>query len=282
MDTNYKDIANTAAQYAKQSNINLDYSEKSIEQVESILGNYYEHLDEYAGEEGKETLWNIAVHFGVYLGETMLNTGLSEKGYRWNTDEGMPVLKNDANTQISPVAKAHKRILNGPEDSVTFFYTVAFSIANGDFPPNRVHRVINIELASGQCVENALHSDIDSFVSLIEKGREDFIILKSHDGYLQFYGIDNQFIMEVRVNLENNDFHTYSIINKDKEFLVERIPFATPYGEFTPMEQEVISLELVHTVIRKYYENIDEAALLKEIPYIDTTENMKRCMGLIK
>lgn len=112
-----------------------------------------------------------------------LNIGLNEKGYRWNTDEGMPVLKNDANTQISPVAKAHKRILNGPEDSVTFFSTVAFSIAN---------------------------------------------------------------------------------------------------GEFTPPEQEVISLELVHTVTRKYYENIDEDNFLKEIPYVDTTENMKRSMGLIK
>jgi hypothetical protein len=154
--------------------------------------------------------------------------------------------------------------------------------ANGSFPNEKVHRVINVEISSGESIKNILYKDINTFVVLIEEGREDYLILNSHDGFLQFYGVDNQFIMEMRINLQNNDFRTYSIINRDKEHLVEKVQFTTPFGQFTPREREVISLELVKTVIKKYYENIDEKNLLNEIPYIETTEEIKRCMGLIK
>lgn len=157
-----------------------------------------------------------------------------------------------------------------------------FWAANGSFPTEKVHRVINMEISSGESIKNILYKDISTFIVLIEEGREDYLILKSHDGFLQFYGVDNQFIMEMRINLQNNDFRTYSIINKDKEHLVKKVQFTTPFGQFTPRERDVISLELVKTVIKKYYENIDEKNLLKEIPYIETTEEIKRCMGLIK
>ena len=66
---------------------------------------------------------------------------------------------------------------------------------------------------------------------MIEEGREDFLILESQDGFFQFYGIDNQFVAEVRVNLPNGDFQTYSIIDKEKEQQMERIRLSTPYGE---------------------------------------------------
>lgn len=278
MDINYKEIANVAVMYAKQADVDLDFSEESIEQVEYILGIYYDHLDEYNGKEGKDTLWNIAVYFGIYLGETMLNTQLKDKGYEWGIEDGMSVLKNGTNTHISPISKAYKRILNGPEDSVINFCNVAFSVESSNFLSKKVHRAINIALPSEQTIENVLYKDIYSYISLVEKGYEDFIILNSHDGFLQFFGIDNQFIMEIRVNLQNNDFRTYSIINNDKECLTEKVQLNTPYGQFTPQEREVISLELVKTVIKKYYENVDENTLLEEIPYTETTEELKRCM----
>lgn len=139
MDINYGEIAGRAVAYAKNSDIMLDYSRESIEAVDSILGRYYEHAGEYDGEEGAKTLWNIAVHFGIYLGETMLRIQLKEKGYEWYEDDGMPVLRNDGNTRISPISKAHKRILNGPEDCVKSFCDVAFIIAEGGFPTKNVH-----------------------------------------------------------------------------------------------------------------------------------------------
>lgn len=281
MELNYEEIAECAVAYAQKSNIELDYSRESIEAVDMILGQYYEHLAEYDGETGADALWNIAVHFGIYLGETMLRLHLQEKGYTWYLKDGLPVLKNDIN-EMSPISKTHKRILNGPEDSVRSFCDVAFMIADGKFPTRQVHRVIDVRLASGPIIENVLYKQIESYIMLVAEGQEDFIILDSQDGFFQFYGIDDQFVAEIRVNLQNGDFHTYSIINQDKEHETERIQLTTPYGQYTPTEREVVSLDLIKTVARKYYENITEEGLLLTIPYIDTTEQTKRYMGLMK
>ena len=280
MDINYHEIAEGAASHALKSNITLDYSEKSIAEVESILGTYYDHLAEYDGKDGADTLWNVAVHYGIYLGETMLRLGMKEKGFAWYIDDGMPVLKNQAKAQISPVTKAHKRILNGPEDNVKSFCDVAFLLADGKFPDKNVHRAINVHLPSGQVIENVLYRDIASYITMIETGREDFLILESQDGFFQFYGVNNQFVCEVRVNLPDGDFHTYSVIDKAKEQQTRRVQLTTPYGQFTPAEREVVSLEVVNMVVRAYYEHVKTDDFLGAIPYIDTTEITKRCMGL--
>lgn len=280
MDINYHEIAERAASHALKSNITLDYSEKSIAEVESILGTYYDHLAEYDGKDGADTLWNVAVHYGIYLGETMLRLGMKEKGFAWYIDDGMPVLKNQAKAQISPVTKAHKRILNGPEDNVKSFCDVAFLLADGKFPDKNVHRAINVQLPSGQVIENVLYRDIASYITMIETGREDFLILESQDGFFQFYGVNNQFVCEVRVNLPDGDFHTYSVIDKAKEQQTRRVQLTTPYGQFTPAEREVVSLEVVNMVVRAYYEHVKTDEFLGAIPYIDTTEITKRCMGL--
>lgn len=152
--------------------------------------------------------------------------------------------------------------------------------SNDSFPTKNVHRAINLETSSGESIKNVLYKDISPFIMLIEEGMEDYLILKSHDGFLQFYGVDNQFIMEVRINLQNKDFRTYSIINKEKEHLVDRVQLVTPFGQYTPKERDVIFLELVKTAIKKYYENNDEKSFLKEVPYIETTEETKSSMGL--
>lgn len=276
MEMNYDEVAGRAVAYAKKYHIDLDFTEKSIEAVDAILGAYFEHRLEYEGEDGADALWNIAVHFGIYLGETMLKIRLREKGYKWVLDDGLPVLQKDAQNQISPVTKAHKRILYGSEDSVKSFCDVAFAVANGEFPVKNVLRVVDVEEASGPTVENVLYQEIDEYIMLVEKGAEDFIILRSMDGFFQFYGVNNQFVAEIRVNFPNNDFRTYSIINKDKEHLTERITLITPYGTFTPTERQVVSLEVIRTVVRKYYENIETEDFLKEIPCEDTTEEIKR------
>ena len=54
MDINYREIAERAVAYAAQSKIQLDYSSEGFKK----------------GEDGAKTLWNIAVHFGIYLRET--------------------------------------------------------------------------------------------------------------------------------------------------------------------------------------------------------------------
>lgn len=285
MEINYKEIAERAVTYAKQNNIILDYTEQSIEKVEEILGVYHDKLDSYDGEDGAEALWNVAVHFGIYLGETLLRMHLEEKGFAWCLREGTPALKKE-NNEIYPISKAHKRILNGPEDDVRSFCKIALMIADGAFPtkqpPFHSVRAIDIELESGYKEQNVFYEDIDKYILLIENGEEDFLILESADGFLQFYGVNDQFVAETCINLPDQDFRTYSIIDRSKEHLTGRIRFQTPYGEFTPEEREVVSLEILRTVVREYYANENYDSFIQKIPCVETTEETKRCMGLIK
>lgn len=277
MEINYKELAERTVACAQQNNINLNYSEKSIQDVDDILGTYYDHLNEYDGEKGADTLWNIAVHFGIYIGETLLKLQLQDQGYQWQICDGLPILKNN-DTELSPITKAHKRILNGAEDSIKSFCNVALSIANGDFPPRNVHRAIDLELSSGQIIKNVLYKDIDYYIMSVSDGVEDFLILNSHDGFLQFFGIDSQFVAELWIELPNSTFRTYSIIDNEKKHLTNKVELSTPFCNSTPPEREVISLELLKTVIQTYYENITKDDLLKKIPCIETTDATKRYM----
>lgn len=279
MNVNYKEIADRAVASAAQNNIQLDFSKESFEMVDAILDAYHQHLSEYQDEDGAKTLWNIAVHFGIYLGEALLRLQLADQGYQWVIDDGLPILQKDAGNQISPVTKAHKRILYGSDDSIKSFCDVAFLVASGEFPTQKVHRSIDVELSSGQKADNVLYREIESYIRLIAEGKEDFLILHSTDGFLQFYGVGDQFVAEMRVNLPGGDYHTYSFIDPEKTRQTERISLITPYGRFTPTGREVLTLELLRSVVLKYYENIWEEDFLKTVSYIDTTEETKRLCG---
>lgn len=279
MNINYMEIADKAAAYAENCGIKLDYSRESIEKVEEILAAFHEQLSEDKGEDGGAGLWNLAVHFGIYLGETMLSVSLKDKGYEWYIQDGTPILKKDDN-EMSPITKAHKRILNGPEDSVKSFCDVCFMIADGKFEFGNTHRAVDVETASGQNMKNVLYKDIDFYVDMVENGEEDFIILSSHDGFLQFYGVDNRFVAEMRINYANNDFRTFSFINREKENALERIVLETPYGRYTPLERDVISYEQIKAIVGNYYKYPICEDFLENVDYVETTEETKKYMGL--
>lgn len=123
----------------------------------------------------------------------------------------------------------------GPEDSVKSFCDVAFMIADGRFPTKNVHRAVDVELSSGQSIANVPYREIESYIRLIAKGEEDFLILISQDGFLQFYGVGDQFVAEMRVNLPNGDFRTYSLIDQEKARQMERIQKTNPIRIFFPL-----------------------------------------------
>ena len=278
MSIPYQEIAEKAVTYAAKSGIELDFSSESIAKVEEILAVYHEQLSEYEDEAGRETLWNLAVHFGIYLGETMLRVSLKHQGYEWYIHDGMPVLKKE-NNEISPITKAHKRILNGPEDNVKSFCDVGFLIAAGKFKSQNIHRAVDVETASGRNFANVPLGDIDFYIDSVKNGEEDFIILESHDGYLQFYGIDNRFVAELRVNYANDDFFTASFINPEKETALERIVLETPYGKFTPMERDVITYAQLRDIVRNYYKHPLSEDFIGTVNYVDTTEETKKYLG---
>lgn len=258
-------VAEDAVRYAGQSGIALDYTRESAESVDTILGAYHDNLDRYDGDDGAKTLWNVAVVFGTYIGEMLLRAGLAEKGFVWVEDDGMPVLGiPDSQTAVSPITKAHKRILNGAEDSVKSFVDVAFTVAEGEWPKTGVLRVPDVETASGEKTEKIVFQESDYYISLVAEGKEDFVIFNSHDGFFQFYGIGNQFVCEAWFNLGGR--RAYALINPDCAN-TERINLVTPFGRYTPRERDIISLEQLKTAVREYFSNIEEADFLEKVPH---------------
>lgn len=146
----------------------------------------------------------------------------------------------------------------------------------------KAYRVIDIELESGYKESNVLYQDIGKFIRMVDEGEEDFLILHSEDGYVQFFGFANQFVGETRCNLSDNEFCVYAFINREKALCGKRITLSTPFGDFTPEEREVVSFDVICRIVQKYYENTNFNHFIKLIPCADITKRTKREMGLIK
>ena len=126
----YKKLCDTAVKYGAAFHKAFDFSADSIAALDEILRYYHEEYRENRASDSQ--LWNLSVIFGVYLGQTLLDTYLTLRGYFWAAGEdSIPVLKKDGKNQMSPITKVYKRLLNGPEDSVKSFYDVALYIADG-------------------------------------------------------------------------------------------------------------------------------------------------------
>ncbi len=115
----------TAIQFAKDFNKNLDYSEKSIEDLEEILDFYSNDIP--TNKPTDSQIWSMAIIFGSYLGETMLKNGLWAKEYHWVKDNSLnlPLLIGKDGWQITPIDKVYKRLINGSIDNVVSFYKFA-------------------------------------------------------------------------------------------------------------------------------------------------------------
>lgn len=153
-------------------------------------------------------------------------------------------------------------------------------------PPMSMHyietnnRAINIETSSGQQLKNVPHMKAEFYMGFVANGKEDFVVFSSHDGFLQFYGIDNQFVAEMRINYPNGDFRTFSFINPEKENVLSRISLETPFGQYTPMEREVLSFPQLRSVVENYYRYSSSEEFVRKVPCVDTTVETKKYMGL--
>ncbi len=260
-----RSIAKDAVQYAAQNGTTLDYTRESVENVDMFLETFHDSLDSYEGDEGAKTLWNAAVLFGTYIGETLMRCGLAEKGFVWVEDDGLPVLSiPGSETSASPITKAHKRILNGAEDSLKSFVDVVFSVVNGEWPKTGVLRVPDVETASGEKTERIVLKETDYYLSLVAEGKEDFVIFKSHDGFFQFYGVSDQFVCEAWFHL--NGRRAYALINPDCAD-TRRVDLVTPFGRYTPRKRDIISLEQLETAVHAYFSNLEEVDFLAKVPY---------------
>lgn len=118
-----KAYAEASINFGKVFGIMLDYSEESIEAVEEILNNYRKSLPRnmlgrYKKKlEKDEKTIQIAEILGGYIGEVIRKY----IGGEWFIEDDIVTLViND--TKIFPSVKVFKRIKNGSEDSVYFYY----------------------------------------------------------------------------------------------------------------------------------------------------------------
>ncbi len=139
-----------------------------------------------------------------------------------------------------------------------------FFFGNGKQSKTGALRVPDVETASGRKIEKVAYKDSDDYISLIAEGKEDFVIFTSHDGFFQFYGLGDEFVCEVWFNQGGR--RAYALINPDCAN-TERVSFVTPYGEYTPREKELLSLEQLKTALREYYSNLEEADFLAKVPH---------------
>lgn len=103
----------------------LDFSEDSIKFIEEILGRMHTEIREGKANPPTEVIERVCSVYGAYIGEVMRRI----IGGEWILDDkvlsGTKILALKCGTmQTSPCAKVYKRILNGPEDDVWFYYKI--------------------------------------------------------------------------------------------------------------------------------------------------------------
>ena len=277
---NFEEIKQQILDFAKAQQVEMDYTAKSIEVLDEIMETFHEKYEQCSDEEGVALLSEWAVCFGGYIGETLLRMHLAEKGFVWALHGEIPVLQRGED-RLYPINKACSRIQFGCAFDIGTFYQMA--VWTADQTPFHAERKVDVELVESEYHEkDVLYEDIELLLLAVVNGEEQYMILSSEDGFLQFFGMNDKFVAETRVNLPDGDFRTYSIINKEKKHVTEKITVHTMLSETKISACKVISLEMLRAAVRAYYSNGQYEAFLKCIPHIDTTDETKRYMGLIK
>jgi hypothetical protein len=119
-----------AVNHAATIGVVLDYTEESVDDVEAILARLEQSrpkgLARFFGKGPKESdLETMAKLYGGYIGEVMR---FEWGGGDWIIPDEGPfksslVLKYDE-TLMSPPAKVYKRLTDGAEDNVAYYYQV--------------------------------------------------------------------------------------------------------------------------------------------------------------
>jgi hypothetical protein len=121
-------IAEIAAAYALDAlnlansdfGIELDWSDKSVEKVEEILGRL--HDDMARSNPPEDAVWTFAKAFGGYVGEVMRKHHGGEWGMINLDGKSFPGIQQKGGQLCWPMGRAHKRIVNGPEDNIWHYY----------------------------------------------------------------------------------------------------------------------------------------------------------------
>ncbi len=196
---NYKNILNQAINHAKSIGIDsLDLTDGSIGDVEAILGFFHENSEKL----NEESIHNLAILYGVYIGEVMLNNYLKERDFNWYFDIDMHIIKSET-VQISVITKCYNRLKNGEIDNVLDFYRAIIEYVVENKINENVNRHINVELSDGNVYEAVDNQKADELIDLFIDSNSDYIKFDSHDGYLMIIKDDIYYRFEVNIKEES-------------------------------------------------------------------------------
>jgi hypothetical protein len=129
LSSEMESAANCAVEHARKYwSTELDFSPRSIEDVELILARMHESIPRrlyeklYKRGPTPDQMATLSLAYGAYLGEVIRR----EFGGTWSKEEvnGEPALALvfDKENMVFPIAKAWKRLHNGEEDNIWTFY----------------------------------------------------------------------------------------------------------------------------------------------------------------
>lgn len=120
---------------AKKLRIDLDYSDASIQLIETILGAYHHCRSEPDGPS-EEHVQRYAQIFGSYIGETFRRNHAATWGSTPNDGSKMPSMRSDHTTTVFfPWARAYNRITKGDTEGVTVYYQYLVDDLKGNSLP---------------------------------------------------------------------------------------------------------------------------------------------------
>ena len=125
-----RDLAETVLVYTETAiltaatkwELYLDFSEKSLDGVEEVLGHMHQSMAAAAQKPTEDQLRGAALAWGVYVGEVLRR----HLGGRWVNTPIPPQgnvlrLKNDR-FEMYPARKVEKRLTEGPGDAIPFYF----------------------------------------------------------------------------------------------------------------------------------------------------------------
>ncbi|GGI11534.1 hypothetical protein [Gottfriedia solisilvae] len=137
IENKINELCNLATEYASSFNKTLNYSVESITDLEDILdfyskdlnGNILNKIIRRVKKSGPtENQINSMAHiWGAYLGEVIIRN--SDCKIIWCNEnvfgDGEIIHLIQDETRLFPIDKVYKRLINGKEDNVVFFYEIA-------------------------------------------------------------------------------------------------------------------------------------------------------------
>lgn len=124
IETGMKKMAAQTVEFAKTHfNITLDYSEESINEMETMYEQMYKDIKKL--RMPKKEIADLALIQGAYIGEVIRkhHGGHWEKDHKALGQNSWPIIFDEDNATC-PVGWVFKRLTNGKEDDVSYKYRV--------------------------------------------------------------------------------------------------------------------------------------------------------------